>query len=148
MKVIHCDGKVIAFHKKEKVAKKFIKNYRKSNTNKICLIANIPDKYAKAHPRFEELYLEKYGSTYIQAEYLYIHQLSMDDEINDLERCRETLVRLVECCDKNKEVNALWKSIYIVENRLQELETETPELRDLEEADSRYSEYRRKFEED
>lgn len=148
MKVIHCDGKVIAFHKKEKVAKKFVKNYQKSNKNKICLIASIPDKIAKSHPRFEELYLEKYGSTYIQSEYLYIHQLSIDDEISDLERCRETLVRLVECCNKTKEINALWKSIYIVEDKLEELELETPELRDLEEANSRYSEYRRKIEED
>lgn len=148
MKVIHCDGKVIAFHKKEKVAKKFVKNYQKSNKNKICLIASIPDKIAKSHPRFEELYLEKYGSTYIQSEYLYIHQLSIDDEINDLEQCRQTLVRLVEYCNKTKEINALWKSIYIVEDKLEELELETPELRDLEEANSRYSEYRRKLEED
>lgn len=147
MKVIHCDGKVIAFHKKKKVAKKFVKNYQKSNSDKICLIANIPNNIAKVHPRFNELYLEKCGSTYIQSEYLYVHQLSMADEIEDLRACRETLVRLVEWCDRYKDANALWKCIYIIEDRIENLESETPSLYELEECDSRYSEFKRRMEE-
>lgn len=143
MKAIICDDKIIAFHKKKKVAENFIFFYRKTN-NKICHIRDVPNKIAMSHPRFDELYLEPYGSTYIQSEYLYIHQMDVDEYINDLKKCRSTLIGLIETVDE-KTANKLWKASYIVENAVAELEEQIPTLTQLEYADAQYTEYKRKI---
>ena len=148
MKVILSNGKIIAFHKKGKVAKKFVEAYENTNPDNLCRISTIPDRIAKSHPRFKELYLEEYGSTYIQSKYLYIHQMETDDLIYELEKCKDTMMKLIECCDKSKDIDTLGKTICIIENNLCKLKLDTPELSTLEEADARYLEYKEKNMED
>ena len=130
--VIDDNNHVVAFHEDEEVVKTYVEMIKRSK-DKTYHIATIKDKKIKKIKDFEDLYLVRYGETYIQTEYLTYVELATNSQIDsDNKLCKEILFRILETQNLDKDdKKTIMKCIKVIDNIIEENETYTPSLSEL-----------------
>ncbi len=135
---------IIAFHKKKDIIIKYCKNANRDIDDKNCKVfaIKIENKKAKQFQDYEDLYLVRYGQTYIQSKYLETHQLDSDTLIDDLKYTRDILYRIIEFNTNKKDIKTLTKAIEIVEHEIDIAKGYTPSIKELVNRFHHYEEYK------
>ena len=131
----------IAFHKERRVIEYYQEAYY--HDNKVMLdLVYMKKKNAKKYSSFDDLYLVRYGRTFIQSKYLYIRQLDLDPLIEDLQITHDVMIRLIEFTQSSKDVKQLSKALNIVDENIDKLQRSITSIDELKERDMFYDEYR------
>lgn len=88
------NGKVSAFHKKEKIIKDYLRRYKDSNPIDECYIAKTRKDSVKNTRDYEDLYLiEVYDDLFIQSKYADAYSVFfIDDETSDVLSMKSNLI--------------------------------------------------------
>lgn len=132
----------VAFHEEERVIKYYRKAYYFDNNIKLRLI-RMKKKVAKKYDEFKDLYLVRYGRTFIQSKYLYVRQLDLDPLIEDLQISHDVIIRLIEVSNE-KDGKQLSKTLNIIDKNIDKLERGITPLDELKERDMFYEQYQDK----
>lgn len=139
------NGKVSAFHKKEKVIESYLASYKSSNPNDECFIAKARRDSVK---KYEDLYLvETYEGIFVQQKYEDTFRvLFIDDKIHEMDEMKDNLLNLLfngksSKKEKKKILTSLDKLDEVIET---EREISIPTLRQLEQGYWELEEYRDK----
>lgn len=129
--VINNIGRIIALHDDKKVVKRYVESV--DHYHKITLdIIKVKKRAVKEIHNYEDLYLVRYGDTYVQAGYLTYIDLEYGGLIEDLRYARDILLRTLEMEKLRKgEVKALEKSVMVFDKLLREQERYTPNESEL-----------------
>lgn len=132
----------VAFHEEERVIKYYREAYYYDNNIKLRLI-RMKKKVAKKCDEFKDLYLVRYGRTFIQSKYLYVRQLDLDPLIEDLQISHDVIIRLIEVSNE-KDGKQLSKTLNIIDKNIDKLERGITPLDELKERDMFYEQYQYK----
>lgn len=135
------DKNIIAFHDKKKPVEIYIENVYKYN--KLVLdIGKINKKKSDVLENIGDLYLVRYGETFVQSGYLIYIQISSNQECEDNEFARDILYRILETRQlKEKKVKQISKAISILEDIIYDDESYTPSLDQLRQMKLSYDPY-------
>lgn len=133
----------IAFHREKRVILKYMKGYEKTN-NEMLRPIHIKNKKVKNYYHYEDLYLVRYGETYIQSKYLYVRQLDLEPLLHDLECAHDVIIRIIEFNNNEKECSKLSKALDIIDTETERLKNEIPSTSDLESRKIDYDMYQYK----
>jgi len=135
--------KIIAFHDDIDVVTTYVTNIKKSNSDHPDLkIGKIKKKKVKSTIDFDDLYLVRYGDTYIQSKYIMYGELLSGQCIYDNQHCRDTLLRILECDDITpKERKTIERTVKIIDRILQNDKEYTPTIQLLKTCEMDYAQY-------
>lgn len=139
MYVVEVNGKITAFHKKKKVLKKYLKNYRNTNPKDDVFLLEIDDDI-ESDIFNEDLYLVPCNETYIQQRY--IDNFYLTSEYDDKVRLESQLKRLLKENLTVAEKKTLLQVLEIVKSRRKEAGAYTPSLEHLSEIYWMYEEWK------
>lgn len=134
---------VIAFHDDKDVVRTYILKLKSTNpTSQDLHIGKIKKKKIKSIVDLDNLYLVRYGDTYIQAGYIEYLELVSSQSIYDNKMCKDVLLKILECEPLlNKERKAVEKTVEIIDRFLTEAKEFTPTLNELKTYESDYAPY-------
>lgn len=134
-------GKIIAMHDEKSVVEEYnslIFRYHKIHLD----IIKAKKKSLKNKAYFDDLYLVRYGQTYVQAGYLTYIQLASDQMSEDMQFAKDILLRILEVNKlSNKESKTLTKAVNIMDRIIYEDERYTPSINELEHLKNDYDPY-------
>ena len=138
---IDISGKIIAIHDEKNIVEEY--NNRVYYYHKIHLdIIKVKKKSVKKISYLDDLYLVRYGETYVQAGYLTYIQLAYDQMSEDLKFAQEIILRTLEINElSSKESKVLAKSAAILGRLHYESESYTPSLNELKSLKDSYDPY-------
>ena len=132
--VIDEDKEIIAYHEEKRVVEKFVYNYNMTNKTNVTY-KKIKKRYAKRLLKDkDDLYLIKYGSSYIQYGYYDVMEIYHRDLITELEDVKDILYKIIEVEYRNmskKEIKHLQGSVEVIERLLHDEYDVTPSLDSL-----------------
>lgn len=133
---------LIAFHEELKVVETYHRLLKKYHPDAPIEIGKVKRKKLKQIRHYEDLYLVRYGKTYVQCGYLEYLSIQSDEWIYDTKLCIDVLVRTMsmEGLDK-KESDVLKKAVLIMDRILKEGEEYTPTLENLRNMKDEYEYY-------
>lgn len=134
-------GKIIAIHDDKEVVEKY--NMLIYHHHKIRLdIIKAKKKNIKNSAYFDDLYLVRYGETYVQAGYLTYIQLAYGQATEDEKYAKDILLRILELNKiSNKERKTLSKAVEILDRQIYSENQYTPSLNELKRLKSEYDPY-------
>lgn len=133
--------KIIAFHDEYEVVKKYCDAIKKCH-NKELKIGKIKKKILKNISDFDDLYLVRYGGTYIQSGYLEYMDIERGPYIYDNRYCKDILLRILELYDlSNSEIKNVKKTIKLIDKIMKNDSDYTPLISELEEMKMEYEPY-------
>ena len=92
------NNNVIAFHDEYDVVSSYIYHVKISNQDSPDLhIGKLKKKKIKNVIDFDNLYLVRYGETYVQTGYLEYLELISSQSIYDNQQCKDVLLKILEC---------------------------------------------------
>ena len=146
--VMNDDGNIIAYHEDKEVVQTYIENLLKSNDNEELNLSlvKIKNKIIEKNRRLDDLYLVRYGSTYIQTGYLIYLQIVSDDIANENIYIKDLLLRTLEVYKlSDKEAKTLTKAVKVIEKIIKRENCYTPTIEELNRYKMLYEEYQQKF---
>lgn len=135
-------GKPIGFHNEKRIIKRYKKHYEEENDVSLLMFKISKNKLKKYRGLYEDLYLVKYGSTYIQSKYYYSHLLDVEPLIRDLEDAHDVIIRIIEFLDNSDKSETLSLALDIIDEEKKKIKHSTPPINELEERKMHYDEYR------
>lgn len=137
------NSNVIAFHDEYDVVSSYIYHVKVSNKETQELhIGKIKKKKIKNIIDYENLYLVRYGDTYVQSGYLDYLELISSQSIYDNQQCKDVLLKILECNPiSDKERKAIEKTVDVIDKILTEAKEFTPTLSELKRCESDYAPY-------
>lgn len=142
MYVVLDNNDIIGFHEEYDVCKKYVDNVYKHH--KVILEINkLKKKKRNLLFGLDDLYLVRYGYTYIQEGYLLYVELSSEQIVDDIRYARDVIYRILGSQEDltGKEVSTLSKSTKILEDLYIDASTYTPLLSDLKNLKQDYDPY-------
>lgn len=135
------DKNIIAFHDKKHVVEKYIDSIYK--LHKIQLNKGKIKKSSKYKlAGKDELYLIRYGNTYVQSGYLVYLEISQSEFIEDDQYALDILYRLLETTRlTDKQSKKIMKAIEVMEKLVREDREYIPSLEQLKQVKSNYEPY-------
>ena len=141
MYICHNDGKIIAFHEDEDVVDMYIETIYKYHDIKLDK-SKIRKKKLKNYQLDDDLYLVRYGETFVQSGYTIYLQLQSEQYIEDEKYARDVLYRILETRSvKGKKLKKIKSAIEILEDFIYEDESFIPELKELKRMKMDYDPY-------
>lgn len=132
---------IIAFHDKRRVVEKYIDSIFKLHHIELILGKIKKSSKYKLIDK-DELYLIRYGNTYVQSGYLIYIELSQDQFIEDEQYATDVLYRLLETSRlTDKQSKKIEKAIKVMEDILKEDREFIPSFNTLEELKLNYDPY-------
>lgn len=128
---------LIAWHEKKRVVHTYAHSIEMHTelVEPLCIIKMGKGDFHRLYKnQYDELYLVKYGETYIQSGYLIYAQLALDTEtqIKDLQSAQETLMRILEInLLTKKEKKDLYRTIQLLDHMIVDYEDYVPNLTEL-----------------
>lgn len=141
---INENDEIIAYHEDKEVVETYIYNVMRSNESKdINLdLVKIKNKLIINNYKYDDLYLVRYGSTYIQTGYLMYLQIVSDDIAGDNIYAKDLLLRMLEIYKlSNKEAKAITKAVKVIDKIIEDEDYYTPTITELKKYKSMYSRY-------
>jgi hypothetical protein len=134
-------GDIVAFHDSKHVVKTYIKDVFEFNNIKLKY-AKVPKEKVDLLDGLENLYLVRYGHTYVQSGYLLYIQIASGQETEDHIFAKDILYRLLEIKRLNKkDAHKIRKAIEVLEKLIYDDEHEIPTLDVLEAMKMHYDPY-------
>lgn len=135
------ENNIIAIHDKKRIVKAYIDNYYESN-GIILNIGKIKESSEYKLKEKDDLYLIKYGNTYIPSGYVLYNQLSIDPILEDDEYALDVLYRILEVNRLNKkEVKIISNAIKVMERLVKDDKSYTPSKEELDNIKNNYELY-------
>ena len=135
------DDKIIAIHDEKRVVKTYIDRI-KENCGKELVYGKLKKKHIKSTSDLYDLYLVKYGSTYVQSSYLEFVELADPQIIYDYQYAKDVILKMLEIDYLDQEDRkTLEKSVMIIENIIHNDEKYTPTIEELERLRDQYAPY-------
>lgn len=140
--VLNDNKKIVAFHEDYDVCEIYVDNLEKSH-NISLNIAKIKKKNKHLLKGLDDLYLVRYGHTYVQEGYLQYVEISEGQYLDDIRYAKDVIYRLLEGAHniKEKDVKTLSKSTKILDRLLEDMASYTPSLDILNGLKMDYEEY-------
>ena len=139
--VINEENRVIAFHDDEDVVEAYVERIQKQH-NKEFTIASLSKKKANKIVDLDNLYLVRWGDTYVQCGFTQYLDLVSSQSIYDKRYCKEVLLKILETDDlSEKERKHISKTVEIVDKSLEVDETYTPTIEELQRLKTDYEPY-------
>lgn len=128
------DEKIVAYHEDKEVVEDYI--YNAIRSNKLCnddlRLVKIKDKLITKNRNLDDLYLVRYGSTYIQTGYLLYLQLVSNDAANENKYLIDLLLRTLEIYDlSDKDVKTITKAVKVINKIIETEDSYTPSIKEL-----------------
>lgn len=133
--------RLIAVHTEKEVIKKFKTDYDRCN-NKNLTICKLSKKEKMKDIKVSDLYLIRYGDTYIQQRFLYIMELDDEQLAYDLRYAHDILNRIMTNIKDDKKMKSLIKADFIILEQLEELNEYVPNIEELVARDTEYERFR------
>lgn len=146
--------KMIAWHDDKEVCEKYLENlkttYKDKDEYKDYIIVKIKKKYRfKTGVEQEGLYLVRYGSTYIQKDYIECMDIEMETFLHDEKYAIDVMYRTLELSDLNsKDYKTIVKAIRVMESIYEEDKRYTPNISHLQEVYNEFEPYLKMEEDD
>lgn len=127
------NSNIVAFHDEYDVVETYIRHVKLSNPSSPDLhIGKIKKKKVKNILDLDNLYLVRFGDTYVQTGYIEYLEIISSQSIHDNKQCKEVLLKILECNPvSDKERKAIEKTVEVVDRILTEAKEYTPTLNDL-----------------
>ena len=137
------NDRVIAFHDDYDVVETYVHRVKASHIDLPDLhIGKIKKKKVKKLQDFDDLYLVRYASTYVQSGYLMFLEMMSIQHIEDEQQCKDTLLKILECNNiSDKERKHLERAVKIIDRILEESKQFTPSFQELKGYEMDYSPY-------
>ena len=132
--------KPVAFHREKRIIMSYMDSYYETNKEFLTPF-KIKRKKLKEYHGYEDLYLVRYGSKYIQSKYLYIHQLDIEPLLDDLICAHDVIIRVIEFTDNKKKCDKLSIALSIIDDKIKKLKKDTPSLQNLRSREIDYMNY-------
>ena len=133
---------VIAFHDYLDVVQEYVDNVKKSHENVNLHIGKIKRKKVKNLQDFYDLYLVRYGETYVQEGYMEYLSLVTDQVDYDNKLAIDILMRTLEDPrTTKKERQIMERAVYIMNRLAKEDATYTPTLKNLKDIKNEFDPY-------
>ena len=129
--VMDSNSDLIAFHEEKRVIKKYMEDYFHTNNEHLLPFHIKKKKVSKYKHLYEDLYLIRYGGSYIQSKYLIIKQLDIEPYLDDLYYAKDVLIRTIEFSDSKKDIEKMSECYDILEEEIKKIRKETPSLTTL-----------------
>ena len=141
MYVVLYKKKVIAFHDEKRVVKCYTDRV-KSRYDERLVVCKVKKKDEKNINQLYDLYLVRYGDTYIQSGYMEYLQLADPQLEYDHQYAKDVLMKVLEIEDLNKkEKRAIKDSVTILEGLIDIDRKYTPTLEELQRLQDQYAPY-------
>ena len=142
MYIVHESEKIIAFHEDKCVVEMYTEAIYKYHKIKLDIRKLTKREKKSSIKNLYDLYLVRYGETYVQSGYLFYLQLSSDQYIEDEKYARDILYRLLESRNlKEKERRKIEKAVDVLEEKIYDDESYTPTLSELKRMKMDYDPY-------
>lgn len=139
--VIDDENNIIAYHEKRKVVEKYIQSVFQSSNLELNFI-KLKRKDLYRLENLSDLYLVRYGDTYLQSGYVLYYSIVSDQIVYDHEYARDVLYRILELQDlSDKKVKTIQKCINILEDMISIESNEVPTLPELKNMKVHYDPY-------
>lgn len=138
------NGKPIAFHDELDVVKTYCNSIEKNGLNQRLRIKKISNKKISRIKDIEDYYLVRLGDSYIQSKYSSIASINNDQLLYDLKYTKDVLYRILETSDdlKKKYLNAIKKTIAVIEMEIDEINSSALDINTLEEMTRNFQSYK------
>ena len=137
--VLNKELELVAYHEREKVVKTYI-NYIHMHSDDVLNIKKIKHIDDEFILKYSDLYLVKYGETYVQEGYLdYMDIAVLDDDAEYALDVIDRIIRTAKLSDK--QIKTLKKSINILSELVEEGNTYVPTLNQLKRIKMDYDPY-------
>ena len=134
-------GKIVAFHDEKKVVKCYIKRIRDSSDATLGF-CKIKKKDVKKVNTLYDLYLVRYGDTYVQSGYLEYLELADPQLAYDHQYAKDVLLKVAEIDYLDKEdIEVIEKCVMILDELIDDDRKYTPSLSELEKFKDHYAPY-------
>lgn len=130
----------VAFHRERRVIERYMEGYEKTN-DVILKPIHIKRKKIKKCVNYEDLYLIRYGETYIQSKYLYIRQLDVEPLLDNLVCAHDVIIRIIEFNNNKSDCHKLSKALDIIDSEIERVKEEIPSIRELKQREMDYDSY-------
>ena len=141
------DGEAIAFHNEKRVIDKFRMDYEISNNTHLTLF-KIKGKNLDKYPDYSDLYLVKYGESYVQTKYFSIADVEYGQILYDYNYAKDVLNHIIEFTKDNKKEKQLIKAVKIIEDEIYRISSNVSSVETLEELYNECETYYNKIEDD
>lgn len=119
---------LIAYHEEKRVVTNYCKAFQKKNYQ--C--KKMKSSELQRIPNYQDLYLVRFGKTFIQMEYESYIRDDTELFLSELYLCKDVLLKLYELGNiEEKERPALKKVLCLLEEEIQDTETMIPTLEEL-----------------
>ena len=135
---------LVAFHDRKHVAKKYMQRVIEYHPDVYLHLVKIKNKYADfVLEGMDDLYLVRYGKTYVQNGYIVYIQCADDQFDEDEKIARDILYRILAISPnlKEKEIKHTKKVIAMLEKLIDEHQRFTPSKKELDTYKSQYDIY-------
>ena len=122
-------NKIIAYHKKYEVVENYCE-YISNHYDITSDIVKIP-KSTKIH-EYDDLYLVRYGDSYIQLKYYEVAQEQDEELLYDLNITKDVLLRTLEFTEDKKERKNIEKTLSVIERQISRIKSESADPNTLE----------------
>lgn len=134
----------IAFHNEKRVILKFKHDYELSNNEDLAIFV-IKGKDIKKYSDYSDLYLVRYGESFVQTKFLYIAELDYGQIVYDFNYAKDVLNHIIEFIKDEKKIKRLMRSVEIIEEELENIQSNVPSIESLMERDEEYNIYQGKL---
>lgn len=124
--VVVNNDKIIAYHDEKYVVKTYVNSVLENNHLAELRIGKLEKYKLKKIKDYQDLYLVKYGHSFIQMKYFDSCYIDKNQFYSMYKDAKDTLITLIECIDDGKEIKVLSKAVDVLDNKLQELEYYVP----------------------
>ena len=135
------EERIIALHDNKEVVEKYcelLKEYHNVNLS----IGKIKKKAENRIKNLDDLYLVRYGDTYVQSGYLLYLQMSSAQLIEDISKTKDVLLRILELDDlSKKEIKSMERTVMCLTRIYDEQAKYTPTVKELSEIKNDFDPY-------
>ena len=138
------NDEIVAYHENKEVVEKYIYNAMRSEASSDLdlILIKMKDKAILKNPRLDDLYLVRYGSTYIQTGYVLYLQLVSNDIAGENEYLKDLLLRTLEIYKlSDKKAKIIKKAIKVIDDIIETEDSFTPSIKELKNYKDFYSRY-------